>query len=273
MEDFIPENKNDSNAEDLTNNKKWKDITKRPHFCAAAPSLILGIMLLMLSLVLLVLHFTSNSEKSLKADDPQTIQALSQFLEMKPQVKPLIITQDIELEKIGNLKKETLYFVKFKLEGDVDKLILQVDTSGKLYHWQIGNMSDGTLEKPKSSLAFYKWGATLLFFAAVLIPARALILIKTISFTLQDYTLYEKSGILFRKKKNVNLLKYTDHNSSESLIERPFKCATIVVLSKDEDTPILNIKSIKNAEIFEKDIYDRAMIARARLVRRVDYEN
>ena len=267
MENYVTEEK--SNNFNLPN---WEDITKKPHLCSITPSLIIGSILLFLSITLIVMHFISTGSKPLNPEDPQTVQALSKFLDKNPNIKPLIITENIEIEKIGNIKEETLYFVKFNLKNYVDKLILQVDTKGKLYYSEIGNNYDGKIQEPTTSFHYKKWSSCIFLIMGIFIPLKSLILIKTISYTLQDYSLYKKSGILVRKKVNVNLIKYVDHNSKENIIENIFNCATIIINSKDEDTPILKIKSIKNAESFEKEIYDRAMIARAQLVRRVDYD-
>lgn len=267
MENYITEGNNNN-----LNLPKWKDITKKPHFCAIMPSILIGIILLFASIALIVIHFIYNGSKPLKVEDPQTIQALSKFLEISPNIKPFIITENIEIEKIGNIKKETLYFVKFNLKNQSDKLILQVDTKGNLYYYKIGNNHNGEIKKPETPFYYQKWGACIFLIISIFIPLRSLILIKTIAYTLQDYSLYKKSGILVRKKINVNLLKYVDHNSKQNIIENIFNCSTVIITSKDEDTPVLKIKSIKDADSFEKEIYDRAMIARAQLVRRVDYD-
>lgn len=62
-----------------------------------------------------------------------------------------------------------------------------------------------------------------------------------------DWTkLFVKTGLLFTREEEVNLYRIYDLSLTQSLGEKIFGVGTIVLYSKDESTPTLVIRHIKN---------------------------
>lgn len=65
--------------------------------------------------------------------------------------------------------------------------------------------------------------------------------------TSPDWTkLFVKTGILFTREEEVNLYRIYDISMSSTLGEKIFGVGTITLYSKDESTPCLMIRHIKN---------------------------
>lgn len=70
-----------------------------------------------------------------------------------------------------------------------------------------------------------------------------------LSFTryfLTETKLICRTGFLNIVEEEINLYKLTDKKMELSLFERLFKCGSIIVFSKDTDTPVMKIDSVRN---------------------------
>ena len=65
--------------------------------------------------------------------------------------------------------------------------------------------------------------------------------------TSPDWTkIFVKTGLLFTQEEEVNLYRIYDISMSSSLGEKLFGLGTIVLYSKDESSPVLELRHIKN---------------------------
>ncbi len=75
---------------------------------------------------------------------------------------------------------------------------------------------------------------------------------------LTETKLITKTGFLNIREDEIDLYKITDKSISRSFGQRMFGCATITIHSKDVDTPVKKVESIKNvrqvSELIDKHI-------------------
>ena len=65
--------------------------------------------------------------------------------------------------------------------------------------------------------------------------------------TSTDWTkIFVKTGLLFTQEEEINLYRIYDLSMSSSLGEKFFGLGTIVLYSKDESSPVLELRHIKN---------------------------
>ena len=73
-----------------------------------------------------------------------------------------------------------------------------------------------------------------------------------------DWTkVFVKTGLLFTREEEVNLYRIYDISLTSSLGEKIFGVGTIVLYSKDESTPTLVIRHVKNATEVRNMLADR----------------
>ena len=73
-----------------------------------------------------------------------------------------------------------------------------------------------------------------------------------------DWTkVFVKTGLLFTREEEVNLYRIYDISLTQSLGEKIFGVGTIVLYSKDESTPTLVIRHIKNSTYVRNLLADK----------------
>jgi len=254
----------------------------------SAVPLILGFILLTAGILLGIIHLSQGEskpdEKIEKVEiGPESGPALQALKDLKNHNKSTqrFIPQFFSQSNITTQILTEGQYTELTYTTGKNTVIIQTDPTGTLHYAQINGNSIGKRKTPtvnqvkpkKETKPFFLWGAFALFILGFLIPLKSVIHAKTIAYELRGHTLNEKSGILIRKGRNVNLIKYEDHNLRANLFEQMFKCGTVIVESDDKDTPILPIMKIKGHTDFGDEIYKRAMAARGKHVRRVEYGN
>ena len=73
-----------------------------------------------------------------------------------------------------------------------------------------------------------------------------------------DWTkVFVKTGLLFTREEEVNLYRIYDISLTQSLGEKIFGVGTIVLYSKDESTPTLVIRHVKNSTYVRNLLADK----------------